>query len=82
MQGSAKPFFVGSIPHCIPNFKRYNVMQIGQDVTLKETSAVASIYDLTGNQLTVTITEVNDSYIRVSNSILNDAIVTEMDICH
>jgi hypothetical protein len=57
-------------------------MQIGQDVTLKETSAVASIYDLIGNQLTVTITEVNDSYIRVSNSILNDAIVTEMDICH
>ncbi len=57
-------------------------MQIGQDVTLKETSAVASIYDLTGNQLTATITEVNDSYIRVSNSVLNDAIVTEMDICH
>ncbi len=57
-------------------------MQIGQDVTLKETSAVVSIYDLTGNQLTVTITEVNDSYIRVSNSVLNDAIVTEMDICH
>lgn len=57
-------------------------MQIGQDVTLKETSAVVSIYDLTGNQLTVTITEVNESYIRVSNSILNDAIVTEMDICH
>lgn len=45
-------------------------MQIGQDVTLKETSAVVSIYDLTGNQLTVTITEVNESYIRVSNSIL------------
>lgn len=57
-------------------------MQIGQDVTLKETSAVVSIYDLTGNQLTVTITEVNDSYIRVSNSVLNDAIVSEMDICH
>ena len=57
-------------------------MQIGQDVTLKETSAVASIYDLIGNQLTVTITEVNDSYIRVSNSILNDAIMSEMDICH
>lgn len=57
-------------------------MQIGQDVTLKETSVVASIYDLTGNQLTATITEVNDSYIRVSNSVLNDAIVTEVDICH
>lgn len=45
-------------------------MKLNQEVIIKEDSPVADVYALSGESLKVTITEINEGYYRVSNSVV------------
>lgn len=55
-------------------------MKLNQEVIIKEDSPIADVYALSGEFLKATITEINHGYYRVSNSVVEDVIITDADI--